>query len=320
MNSRERVLAAMKREEPDRLPFEILFTPPLEEVVKTKTKSLGFEKFFGINSDVRHVWVLPTRKDVNLSSSRELPANLEELKSYPFPDLTAEYRYEGLIQKVRNFHQNDFCVSGWGGHTFEAAWGLTGMEKFMMDWYIKREAVEYILDRITTMNCFMAEKMVRAGVDILRTGDDVGMEDRMIMSPDMWREMLKPRLAKVIKRAKKIKPDILIWYHSDGKINPIIEDLIEIGVDILNPVQPECMDSVELKKRYGDRLSFWGCLGTQTTMPFGKPQDVKKTVKTLFNNIGKGGGFLLAPSHRLQPDVPWDNIVAFIEAIRECNY
>ena len=138
-----------------------------------------------------------------------------------------------------------------------------------------------------------------------------------MMSPATWREWLKPRWRKVIKAAKDVNPAVLAFYHSDGDVRPVIEDLIEIGFDILNPVQPECMDPAALKRAYGDRLAFWGTIGTQTTMPFGTPDEVRATVKERIETVGVGGGLLIAPTHVLEPEVPWENIVALFEAVDE---
>jgi uroporphyrinogen decarboxylase len=124
-------------------------------------------------------------------------------------------------------------------------------------------------------------------------------------------------MAKIIQKAKEIKPDILIFYHGDGDLQVIIPDLIEIGVDVLNPIQPECMDAIALKKQYGDKLSFWGTIGTQTTMPFGKPTDVVSLVEQMIASVGKGGGLVLSPTHTIEPDVPWENIEAFVSAVKK---
>jgi uroporphyrinogen decarboxylase len=163
----------------------------------------------------------------------------------------------------------------------------------------------------------MAEKYARYGIDILMLGDDVSTQLEMMISPELWRNILKPRLAKVIRAAKETNPNILIFYHGDGNLQAIIPDLIEAGVDILNPVQPECMDPVLIKKQYGDRLSFWGTIGTQTTLPFGTAAEVAEMVKKMIETVGKGGGLLLAPTHMVEPEVPWENIEAFIEAIKK---
>jgi len=117
--------------------------------------------------------------------------------------------------------------------------------------------------------------------------------------------------------ARRVNPNILISYHSDGYIEPFIPELIEIGLDVLNPIQPECMDPAAIKRRYGDRLAFFGTIGTQTTFPFGSPEDMRQEIRQRIETVGKGGGLILAPSHMLEPDVPWQNILAFFEAARE---
>ncbi len=134
-----------------------------------------------------------------------------------------------------------------------------------------------------------------------------------------WQEYLKPRMAAVIQAAKDLKPDILVYYHGDGNLQAIIPELIEIGVDILNPVQPECMDPIAIKHQYGDSLSFWGTIGTQTTMPWGTPDEVRQVCQKMMQEVGRGGGLGLAPTHILEPEVRWANIQAFIDTVREYN-
>ena len=128
---------------------------------------------------------------------------------------------------------------------------------------------------------------------------------------------MKPRFAKIIAEARKVRKDIPIFYHSDGDVREIIPELIEIGVTILNPVQPEVMDPVEIKNKYGDRLALWGTIGTQTTLPLGTPEDVKIAVAKMCKEVGRGGGFIISPTHSINPDVSWENIVAFYEAVEE---
>ena len=200
---------------------------------------------------------------------------------------------------------------------FEVAWYLRGMENLLIDMVCNQEMAEVLLDEITEIRMGMAEKYARYGIDILMLGDDVSSQQDMIMDPGLWRRFLKPRLAKVIASAKAANPDILIFYHGDGNLQKIIPDLIEIGVEILNPVQPECMDPILIKKLYGDKLTLWGTLGTQTTLPFGTPEEVKQKCKELIETVGKGGGLLLAPTHTIEPEVPWENIQAFIDAAKE---
>jgi uroporphyrinogen decarboxylase len=248
-------------------------------------------------------------------------SNLGELKAFPFPNPMQNECHANLDEEVKLIHGKGLAASGFMQQTlFELAWEMRGLDGLLMDFMANKAFAEYLLDRITSIRCDMAARYAKAGVDILRLGDDFGTQHSLIMSPAMFREMLKPRLAAIIAAAKEQNPDILIFFHSDGSITPLIEDLIEIGVDVLNPVQPECIDLVDVKKKFGDRLSFWGGVGTQTTMPFGSPQEVKQAVKRVIEILGSGGGAVLAPTHALQPDVPWENVVAFFEAVDEFGW
>lgn len=235
--------------------------------------------------------------------------------SYPWPDFTPLRRHKHLEADVARLLEGGWYVQGSVGHIFENAWQIRGMENLFEDMIRRPEMATFLLDRLTEDRAFQARRYAEAGCDSIACGDDVGMQDRMMMSPDMWREWFKPRWAYVWQTARKANPDLQIWYHSDGYIEPIIPDLVEMGLDILNPVQPECMDPVRLKREYRDRLAFWGCVGTQTVMPFGTPEQVQETVKWLVATVGEGGGLLLAPTHVLEPDVPWENVLAFFEAV-----
>ena len=137
-----------------------------------------------------------------------------------------------------------------------------------------------------------------------------------MMSQDMYRTWLKPRLRKVIDAAKSVKPDIIIQYHSCGYVLPLIDDLIEAGIDVLNPVQPECMDVSEVLSKFAGRLSFNGTLGTQTTMPFGTPDEVRATTRRNLELAGKNGGLLCCPTHMLEPEVQWANIETYVNTCR----
>jgi uroporphyrinogen decarboxylase len=139
----------------------------------------------------------------------------------------------------------------------------------------------------------------------------------MLLSPATWRKWLKPRLEKIISGARAIKPDVVFFYHSDGYVEPIIPDLIEIGINALNPVQPECMDPAKLKQQYGSKLAFWGTIGIQHTLPFGTPEDVEAEVKARIETVGKGGGLYLSPNHVIAPEVPHENLFALVRAVKK---
>jgi uroporphyrinogen decarboxylase len=350
MLPRERVLAALRRRVPDKVPREMSFTPPMLEEFHRRTGATDPADHFDF--ETRRVELAPTRKEVDFTPyigalpsdgwvnewgighvpgsvypyhdyvhPLENISSVEELKAFPFPDVSADYRYEGVAKEVTGWHQRGYAVQAgiphYSGTLFECAWLLRGMENLLMDFLVNQELAAALLDALTASGIDSATRLAGAGIDILRTGDDVGMQRRMMMSPKLWRKWLKPRLSEIISAAKKVNPELLVFYHSDGNIEPIIAELIEIGVDILNPVQPECMDPARLKREYGKDLSFWGTMGTQTTMPFGTPEEVKAVVRERIETVGAGGGLLLAPTHVIEPDVAWENVLAFFEAVEE---
>ena len=171
-----------------------------------------------------------------------------------------------------------------------------------------------LIVRVSDLKAQIAENYAKAGVDIIWTGDDLGSERAMLMDPGMWRTYLKPCVKKIIAGVKKVNPDVLVAFHSDGYIEPIIPDLISVGVDILQAVQPECLNIGRLKEKFGSELAFWGTIGTQTTMAFGTPAEVKEMVKNRIRAF-REGGLCIAPSHTLEYPTPFENIVAFVEAI-----
>ena len=190
----------------------------------------------------------------------------------------------------------------------------------MMDMLSDEDMAQAVFDKVLNMSLQRASLYAEAGVDILYLGDDVGMQQSLMMSEDTYVEWIKPRLAKVIQRAKEIKPDIIVFYHSCGYVEPLIPHLIEAGIDVLNPVQPECMDFEEIFRKYGDQVAFHGTIGTQSTMPFGTPADVKAAVKRNLDIAGPKGGLLVAPTHLLEPEVPLDNVVAYVEACNDYHF
>lgn len=235
----------------------------------------------------------------------------EELEDFPYPGV--KEIEDGLAGKVESAHAGGLVAAGPLVHMYETAWQLRGYEDFLMDMKARPEWCEYILDRLAERNLKKAEAAARAGADYLVTGDDVANQYSLMFSIDDWRRFIKPRWEKVYRAARNIKPDIEIWYHSDGNILPIIPELIEIGVTILNPVQPECMAPVEIKKGFGDKIVIDGTIGTQTTMPFGAPDDVRRVVRERAETLGEDGALILSPTHTLEPEVPLGNIEAFLD-------
>ncbi|HOK56370.1 MAG TPA: uroporphyrinogen decarboxylase family protein [bacterium] len=242
--------------------------------------------------------------------------SLKDIEEFPFPE-SEKLNPIGMIEKVEKAHKEGKVTVCWVGHMYENSWQIRGYEEFLVDMIENPSWCEYILDRFTDRNIKIAQFAAEAGVDMITTGDDVANQKNLMFSKEMWRKFIKSRWKKVYEKAKSIKPDIQIWYHSDGNIEEIIGELIDIGVTILNPLQPECMDIYKIKREFGKYIVFDGTIGTQSTMPFGTPDEVKRVVRDRKEKIGYDGALILSPTHVLEPDVPIENIEAFVEECRK---
>jgi uroporphyrinogen decarboxylase len=243
-------------------------------------------------------------------------AKFADLESFIYPNIDG-YIEDHMVDEVKTAHAQGKAATCWVGHMYEDSWQIRGYEDFLMDMLAQPEWCEYILDRVTERNKKVAIAGANAGVDFLFTGDDVANQRALMFSIDHWRRFMKPRWAEVFAAAKAINPDVQIKYHSDGDITSIIPELIEIGVTILNPIQPECLDLNMIKQNYGAKLVFDGSIGTQTTMPFGTPDDVRNVIRERAKTIGYDGALIFSPTHILEPEVPIQNIIAFVETAKE---
>jgi uroporphyrinogen decarboxylase len=239
---------------------------------------------------------------------------------YRPPDPDRPELYAQSEQVVKAF-KNEYWITGGTPLTIlETAFALRGRERLLMDLALGSCLLERVLDIPYRYHLVAARKLVELGVDMLRLADDVGAQNAMMISPHTWRRFLKPRMATFIQTLKRMNPNLVIAYHSDGLIYPIIGDLIEIGVDVLNPVQPRCMDPAKLKEKYGDRLCFWGSIDVQYTLPYGSPADVREEVLTRLRTIGKNGGLIIGPAHMVQLDTPLDNFWAMVNTVMNTPY
>ncbi|MFZ2655413.1 MAG: uroporphyrinogen decarboxylase family protein [Victivallales bacterium] len=242
---------------------------------------------------------------------------VEEIRNYPLPKFRAT-ALEEAKKKIDDLRKEGLAsMAGMACTIWEGSWYMRSMEDLMIDMLSEDERAVVLFDRVTELSCERIRIAAKAGADLVQLGDDIGMQFTPMMSVELWRQWLKPRLAKVISEARNIKPDILVFYHSCGFVLPFLEDLIEVGVDILNPVQPECMKFEDVHKLVGGRMSFWSTIGTQTTLPFGKPDEVKELVWKNLRICGKQGGIVIGPTHMVEPEVPWENLVAMKEACEE---
>ena len=242
---------------------------------------------------------------------------LEEIKNYPYPEFKDKVNPINRLIVMLYKAMGKFIIGPMECTIWEQSWYLRSMENIMMDMLCDKDMANAVLDRVCENSIIRARNYVRGGADGLFLGDDIGMQSSIMMSEEMYVEFIKPRLKKVIDAAREVNKDVIIFYHSCGYIEPFIPHLIEVGVDVLNPVQPECMSVKDIVKKFGDKLAFSGGMGTQTLMPFGTPAEIRDYVFDLLDFMGDKGGFLVKPTHVLEPEVPPENIIAYIEACKE---
>lgn len=241
----------------------------------------------------------------------------DAVSGYSAPDPERDELYEDSQATLEQFGKDYMIVGSVMTTIFETAWALRGLETLLMDFFEDPDLADAILDIPYNYHRSVTKRLTTMGVDMIWLGDDIGAQDAMFISPDTWRRFLKPRMAELISELKGINPDLKIVYHTDGCVYQVIPELIEIGIDILNPIQPASMDPARLKKEYGDRLCFWGSVDEQYTLPFGTAGKVRDEVTERINTLGKGGGLIIAPTHHVQLDTPMENYQAFITTVKE---
>jgi uroporphyrinogen decarboxylase len=240
-------------------------------------------------------------------------ADLKDPTAFALPDFTRDDRYDGARQVIAEYGHEYAIMGAVPATLFELSWYLRGMERVLEDLVTNKDFVHAYLDRLVTWVDVAGTRLVEMGVDAIWTGDDFGMQHQMIIAPAVFREFFKPRYANLYSKWKSINPRLKIAHHSDGNIYSIIGDFIEIGLDILNPIQPKSMDPARLKKEFGKHLTFWGGVDVQQVLPFGTVDEVVNEVKLRLRTMGKGGGMILCPSHAIQPETPLENILAFYQ-------
>ena len=247
-------------------------------------------------------------------------ADDDAISQYHAPDPNRPELYHDAEWTLAQFKDEYWIVGVTVTTIWETAWALRGYERMLADLVMNPDLAETILDIPYRYHLTAAKRLVKLGVDMIWIGDDVGAQNAMLISPRHWRKFLKPRMASFIGELKAINPWLKVAYHSDGNILPIIPDLIEVGLDVLNPIQPMSMDPAELKRRFGDHLCFWGTIDEQETLPFGTPQQVRDEVITRLKTIGRNGGLIIGPTHHVQLDTPLENFWAMVETITGTKY
>jgi uroporphyrinogen decarboxylase len=356
MNSRERTLAAINHQQPDRPPLYISLTPqlaeklsesaglpfelPIDAMESARISHMGLLTHLGVDIVCVAATTPPAGQTVQLPDGRiknewgmvlrnaglydefdEFPlaqaATKKDILNYPFPDHRIEARYDSAKEMIQKYGNSHAIIGNVETMFFEISWYLTGLEKLMIDLLMEAEYVPALFDKIMEQIIIAGKKLIGMGVDFLWCGDDFGGQQGMLIDPELWRKIIKPRVKYMFEEFRKVRPDLKIAWHSCGSILPIIPDFIEVGLDILNPIQPlaKGMEPEFLKKNYGRDLVFFGGIDVQELLPFGTPQMIKDEVRRRIDILGKDGGYIIAPAHNIQADTPVENVLAFINAV-----
>lgn len=379
MNSRERVLVALKHKEPDHVPFDLggTVTSGIHYTAyRNLLNYLGYEDrevkiveiiqqladvhediLKKLKVDVRPIYGgLPSNWSLKIKDEEKYTTFIDqwgigwkkpkknglyydlnthpfadmtepnEIKNYKFPAPEDPIRFKGVRERAKkklNTSNAVLALAGVSAGFLEMAYWLRGYEQFFIDLCSNRPMVEAILDKTVENKIRYWKKALEEFgdlVDIVIEADDFASQRGMIISPDMYRKFIKPRQQRLFSEIKNSRKDVFIFFHSCGSVYDIIPDLIEVGIDALNPVQVSAvnMDSKKLKKEFGNDITFWGGgIDTQNILSSGSPEEVKDETKRRINDFAPGGGFIFTPVHNVQADVPPENYMAMWEVWEE---
>ncbi len=344
MKPRERFLMAIKHQEADRVPQLVRWGKDIgrrlarifgvsgpELAIRLGNDALVAQ--VGINAEMEmsvgelavgeqytSEWGVTYQRESGFNNPIGHPLqNKEDFETYRFPNPHDPKRMKEVRELVYRYGRDHAIIVDLSSSLCEAAMvHLRGMQEFLVDTLIDPDFAGQILDGLADYYIALGRHAVDEGPDVIRIGDDVGTQTGLIISPDSWRNLVKPRLARMIQAFKKANPHIIILYHSCGDFSPIIGDLADMGVQFLSTMQP-CgqIDPVRIKAEFGDRLAFKGGLDTQQLLPHGTPEQVREGVRMVIKAYGQGGGYVFMPAHLLYNDVPTENIWAMLEAVKD---
>ncbi|HVP18427.1 MAG TPA: uroporphyrinogen decarboxylase family protein [Spirochaetia bacterium] len=332
MTGRERVTVAIDHRQPDRTPYHVTFTEPARKAMADFYGDPGFEAGLGNCLEVLRMRLpyrqLPDRPaawedewgvlwdrsiDTDIGTVCNTRVTRGNIRRYRFPDPTVPARFAHFPAGIAG-SGGRFVIATLAFTLFERAWSLAGMEEVLMAMAEGSPFADELLDGILAFDVEVVRRALSFAVDGVRFGDDWGQQRGLIMGPELWRKYIKPRIAKLYGMVRSAGKKVFI--HCCGKVDEIFPDLIDVGVDVFNPFQPEVMEVEAIKERYGEHISFFGGISTQRTLPYGTPSGVKDEVRRLIEKIGRDGGYIAAPAHDVPRDAKPENIAAMIEVLR----
>ncbi len=332
MTVRERVIASLAHRQPDRTPYHVGFTEPSRAAMAAWYGDTRFEEKLGnclltLGTEPDGAW-REVRPDVwvdqfGVQWDRSIDKDIgnvvnrlvtpETLASFHFPDPAEPSRWSrhaGLIAAAGDH----YVVTNLGFSLFERAWTLAGMENVLVAMVESPGFVHELLDAILAYNLAIIDRACAFPIDAMMFGDDWGQQRGLIMGPALWREFIGPRVRAMYAAVKRAGKRVFI--HSCGKVDGLFAELADAGLDCFNPFQPEVIDVAEAKRAHGERLSFYGGISTQRTLPYGTVDEVRAEVRRLLEVVGRDGGLIASPAHAIPKDAKSANIAAMIEELQ----
>lgn len=337
MTRKERVIAALKHQQTDIVPFNADFTMQADDNMLKHTNDPDYLSKLGGHLNYAQYWGWPTNSEENpdlfedtfgvvwdrSGADKDIGMPIEKIITdfdnidYVFPEIDEEKlraEYDALMANK----EDKFTFAGIGFSMFERAWSLAGMPEVLMAMVLQPRGVHKLMDMICDYNLKVMDIALEYDLDGFYFGDDWGQQKGLIMGPDYWREFIKPRVARMYAKAKE--KGLFVLQHSCGDVESIFEDLIEIGLDCYQTFQPEIYDKEygleTIKEKYGDRLTFWGGISTQQLLPKEDVETVKKETIRIMKIMSKNGGYIAAPTHALEFDAPPENILAMFDVFK----
>ena len=329
MTPKERVLRAVAHEETDRLPYSVHFTLPAWHKMEAYCGRPDFYDTLGSHINMfeyasltetapghvtDHFGVMWDRsgadKDIGVVENRVLPE--PDLTGFRLPEVD-EKAVRALIETNLREHPDSFNLYCIGFSLFERAWSLRGMENLLMDMVLEPDFVRRLMEELTGYHLRLLDIALEYPIDGVHFGDDWGQQRGMIMGPEYWRIFILPCLRRLYGRIRDSGK--CVSQHSCGDIQEVFGDLIEAGLQIYQTFQPEIYDVARMKREYGDRLTFWGGISTQRLLPTGSPAQVYRETRRLMDLLGRGGGYIVSPTHAVPADVPPENVMAMLQAV-----
>jgi len=358
MNSKERFQKTISGDIPDRPPLYVSVTPqvayklskklnepyeePLDSMLSTRASHMNLMTKLGadavgitvcapsnnITVDLgkglsTNEWGMVFKNTGQYNEFYEFPLvhaqNAKDIENYNFPDPFAPGRWNSAQKTLNKYGKTHGIIADLETTLFETAWYLTGLEKFLIDMMMEAEYINPLLDKIQFIHTEYGKKLIEMGADVLWCGDDFGTQTSLMIDPDTFRSIFKPRIKEMFKEFRKVNPNIKLAWHSCGAVEPLIPDFIDIGLDILNPIQPLAtgMDPQVLKDTYGKNIIFFGGICVQDLLPNGTPDAIKAEVIRRAKILGKDGGYIIAPAHNIQEDTSVENILALFESVTQ---